>query len=205
MCRCRFQKDSEREKQLSYPNTYIWNLEKWCWRTYLQGRNRDTAIEDRLLDTAGEGEGGTNWESSTETYTLPCGRQLTGGAVQHRELNTVVLDNLEGWDVAAAGERSRGRGHIDTYDWRMLSCGRQKPIQCCGLPWWLRWERICLQCRRSRLNPWVRNIPWRREWLSTPIFLPGEFHGHRSLGGYSPWGCKVLDTTEWLTHFNSIT
>ena len=126
MCRCRFQKDSEREKQLSYPNTYIWNLEKWCWRTYLQGRNRDTAIEDRLLDTAGEGEGGTNWESSTETYTLPCGRQLTGGAVQHRELNTVVLDNLEGWDVAAAGERSRGRGHIDTYDWRMLSCGRSQ-------------------------------------------------------------------------------
>ena len=27
-------------------------------------------------------------------------------------------------------------------------------------------------------------------------FLPGEFHGQRSLGGYSPWGCKELDTTE---------
>ena len=33
-----------------------------------------------------------------------------------------------------------------------------------------------------------RQIP--RKWLSTPVFLPGEFHGQRSLAGYSPWGCK---------------
>ena len=32
--------------------------------------------------------------------------------------------------------------------------------------------------------------PWRREWLPTPVFLPGEFHGQRSLVGYSPWGHK---------------
>ena len=31
-------------------------------------------------------------------------------------------------------------------------------------------------------------ILWRKEWLPTPVFLPGEFHGHRSLVGYSPWG-----------------
>ena len=46
------------------------------------------------------------------------------------------------------------------------------------------------------MDPWIRNIPLRREWLPTPVFLPGEFHGQRSLGGYSPWGCKELDTTE---------
>ena len=46
---------------------------------------------------------------------------------------------------------------------------------------------------------WVRKIPWRREWLPILVFLPGEFHGQRSLAGYSPWGCKVLDTTERLT------
>ena len=34
---------------------------------------------------------------------------------------------------------------------------------------------------RSRLDPWVRKIPWRRKWQPTPLFLPGEFHGERSL------------------------
>ena len=36
----------------------------------------------------------------------------------------------------------------------------------------------------------VRKIPWRREWQPTPVFLPGEFHGQRSLVGYSPWVAK---------------
>ena len=43
-------------------------------------------------------------------------------------------------------------------------------------------------------------IPWRREWLPTPIFSPGESHGQRSLACYSPWGRKDLDMTEWLIH-----
>ena len=38
-------------------------------------------------------------------------------------------------------------------------------------------------------------FPWRREWLATPIFLPGESHGKRSLVGYSPWDCKEPDVT----------
>ena len=59
---------------------------------------------------------------------------------------------------------------------------------------------ICLQCRRPVLDPWVGKIPWRREWQSTPVFLPGEFHGQRSLAGYSPQGCKESDTTEQLTN-----
>ena len=50
------------------------------------------------------------------------------------------------------------------------------------------WERLCLQCRRHEFNPWVRKIPWRRKWQPTPVFLPGESHGQRSLAGYSPWG-----------------
>ena len=41
-------------------------------------------------------------------------------------------------------------------------------------------------------------IPWRREWQPTQLFLPGEFHGQRSLVGYSPWGHKELDTTKRL-------
>ena len=51
-----------------------------------------------------------------------------------------------------------------------------------------------------RFDPWAGNIPWRREWQPTPVFLPGEFHGQRSLAGYSLWGHKESDVTERLTH-----
>ena len=64
---------------------------------------------------------------------------------------------------------------------------------------WLRWQRIFLQCRRPGFHPWVGNIPCKRERQSTQEFLPGEFHGQKSLAGYSPWGLKELDTTEQLT------
>ena len=52
---------------------------------------------------------------------------------------------------------------------------------------WLNGKKIQLQSRRPRFDLWVGKIPWRREWLPTSVFLPGEFHGHRSLVGYSPW------------------
>ena len=59
-----------------------------------------------------------------------------------------------------------------------------------GLSWWLRWYRICLQCRRPGFDPCIRKIPWQRKWQPTPVLLPGELHRQRSLAGYSPWGCK---------------
>ena len=54
--------------------------------------------------------------------------------------------------------------------------------------------------RESGFDPWVRKIPWRREWQATPVFLPEKFHRQRSLAGYSPWGHKETDTTEWLNN-----
>ena len=48
--------------------------------------------------------------------------------------------------------------------------------------------------KKNVLDPWVGNIPWRREKLPTPVFWIGEFHGL-----YSPWGHKELDTTEQLS------
>ena len=42
-------------------------------------------------------------------------------------------------------------------------------------------------------------LGWRKEWLPTPVFWLGEFHGQRRLAGYSPWGHKESDTTEWLS------
>ena len=56
-----------------------------------------------------------------------------------------------------------------------------------------------------RFDPWVGKIPWRRERQPTPVFLTGEFHGQRSLSGYSPWRCKQSDMTEQLTRTHTHT
>ena len=72
------------------------------------------------------------------------------------------------------------------------------------LPWWLRQWRICLQYSIPGFSHWVRKIPWRREGQPTPVFLPGESHGQRSLVGYSPWGHKELDGTAWPTHTHKV-
>ena len=59
-------------------------------------------------------------------------------------------------------------------------------------------EPAC-QCRRHKrcqFDHWVGKVPWMSIWQPTPVFLPGEFHGQRSLTGYSPWVHKDSDTTE---------
>ena len=71
--------------------------------------------------------------------------------------------------------------------------GIDYPSSILGLPLWLSWSRIHLQCRRPWFDPWVGKIPWRRERLPAPVFWPGEFHGL-----YGPWDCKESDMTERL-------
>ena len=66
-------------------------------------------------------------------------------------------------------------------------------------PWWLRQERICLQCRRPGFDLWVRKTPLETEMATHPVFLPGKSHGQRSLVGCSLWGRKESHMTEWLT------
>ena len=71
----------------------------------------------------------------------------------------------------------------------------------------MKWASLVAQLIKNQLanagdtrdrgfNPWVRKIPWRRKWQPTPVFLPGKFHGQKSLAGYSTWDHKELDTTE---------
>ena len=71
----------------------------------------------------------------------------------------------------------RGRGFPDVSDCKESACNAGRP----------------------RFDPWVRKMPWRREWLPILVFLPRESHGQRSLAGYRPWVHKELDTTEQLT------
>ena len=66
------------------------------------------------------------------------------------------------------------------------------------LPWCSGKESTC-QCRRSKrceFDPWVGKMAWRRKLQPTLVFLPGKFHGQKSLVNYSPWGHKESDRTE---------
>ena len=63
-----------------------------------------------------------------------------------------------------------------------------------GLPRWCSGKESachCRRCKRHRSHPWAGNVPQRREWQNTPVFLPGEFHGQRSLVDHSPCGHRV--------------
>ena len=62
----------------------------------------------------------------------------------------------------------------------------------CGFPGGSDCKEIRLQCGRPGFDPWVGKIPWRRKWQPTPVFLPGESHGRRSLVGY------VIGMRQWL-------
>ena len=63
--------------------------------------------------------------------------------------------------------------------------------------------RVFLQSRRPRFDPWVGKISWRREWLPTLVFLPGELHGQKRLAGHNSWDHKEADRTERLTIFKN--
>ena len=58
----------------------------------------------------------------------------------------------------------------------------------------------CKRLKRCGFNPWVRTIPWSKAWQTTAVFLPREFHGQRSLAGYSLSGYKQLDITVATEH-----
>ena len=75
-----------------------------------------------------------------------------------------------------------------------VKCGHKLPGGASGI------EPAC-QCRRHkrhRFSPWVRKIPWRRAWQPTPVFLPGESHGQRSLVG------PVHEVVESRTRLNQL-
>ena len=71
-----------------------------------------------------------------------------------------------------------------------------------GFPGGASGEEPACQCRkhkRHRFDPCIRKMPWRRKWQPTPVFLPREFHGQRSLASYHLQCCKGQT---WLSpHF----
>ena len=76
-----------------------------------------------------------------------------------------------------------------------------------GLSWWLSGKESTCQCRiceRRGFYSLVGKIPWRRKWQPIPLFLPEKSFGQRSLMGYTPWGRKESDMTEWLSTMLSL-
>ena len=102
-------------------------------------------------------------------------------------------------DIKQLNNAANENGHINTYSSPCLS------FSCCVPRSWTTGSHgscmgssgsSSLQCQRSRFDPWVRKIPWRRAWQPIPVFLLGESQGQRSLVDYSPQGHKELDMTE---------
>ena len=58
--------------------------------------------------------------------------------------------------------------------------------------------------KRCGFDPWVGEIPWRREWQPTPVFLPGESHGQKSLVGYGAIGLQSIRHKQLGTHTSGL-
>ena len=92
-------------------------------------------------------------------------------------LSLSVLHRIEGWTLLWIR-----LGLKECCGWFDLLSGPLK-----GFPGGASGKEPTCQCRRSkrrRLKPWVGKIPWRRAWQPTPVFLPGESQGQRTLAGY---------------------
>ena len=111
---------SERERLILYANVYIQNLERWYWRSHMQGSSGETDIENRLVYMGWGGEGGTNWESFIKTYILPYVKLDSQWkfAVGCRKLKSGTLWWPRGVGLGEKQEAgSRGRGCVCTYGW----------------------------------------------------------------------------------------
>ena len=87
--------------------------------------------------------------------------------------------------------------------WRRINATLQKQPTISGFPGYnCGKEPTCPSMRHKslRLDPWVAKMPRRRAWQPSPLFMPGESHGQRILGGYSPQGHTESDTTKATQH-----
>ena len=102
---------SEREKQISYINAYIWNLQKWHRGTYLQGWNRDADVEDGLWTQQGKGKGWTERAALACAHSHVLHRWPVGSCRVAQGLSRVLCDDLAQWVGRGRREAQEGR-HI---------------------------------------------------------------------------------------------
>ena len=128
------------------------------------------------------------------------------------------------WNCSPSASSVQGILQSRTLEWVAISSSRGSSwlrdgtcvscVFCIGsgfftfsAPWWwmLSDENLyVVQCRGRRFKSWVRKSPWRRKWQPTPVFLPGKYHGQRSMAGYSPQGRKSRTRLSNLNHHHHI-
>ena len=157
---------SEREKQILYINAYTWNLGKWDWWAYGQGRNRDADIEKRFVDTVGEGEGGMNWECSIKTYVLPSVKQRASGTLHNTGSSNQCSETS--WRGGMAGEGGRPKREVMyVYLWMIHAIVWQKPTQHC--------KAIIRQLKKKKKN---YDKCYERHLRNFSFFTERSFHVH---------------------------
>ena len=94
----------------------------------------------------------------------------------------------EGTEKTPGGEGSRldSKTHTRTLFLKEISL----PIKSKGLPRRLSGKESACQCRKHGFDPWVKKIPWRKKWQSTPVFSPGKSHGQKEPGGLHSMGSQ---------------
>ena len=117
----------------------MWNLEKRYRWSSLQGRNRDTDVENGCVDT----EGGMNWEIRIDICKLPCVKQIASGNLLYSTGTQLgaLCDRgggMEEW------RDLRGRGYMCTYSWLILLCSRN---------WYSIVKQLYLNLKRKKIFP----------------------------------------------------
>ena len=93
-------------------------------------------------------------------------------------------------------------GHEELSCWASVTLTEWTFRQAKGDPWWLRQNLSAVQ--KPQVPPLGQEDTLRREWLPTPVFLPGESHGQRSLAGSSSWDRKESDTTNTHSTYSRV-
>ena len=123
------------------------------------------------------------WPVTTATIFSPAFARV------HLSLN-YPWPNRDRVDITAAGHRNQcSSPQIEGCFPRVGTAIKQDVLEKTVFPGSTSGKEPTCQCKRHKrhgFDPWVRSMPWRRKWKPTPVFLPRESHGQRSLAGYGP-------------------
>ena len=173
-----------------------WALKNWCFWTVVLEKTLESPLDFKEIQPI-HSEGDQSWvffgrndaEAETPVLWPPhakswlIGKDSDAGRDWGQEEKGTTEDEMAGWHHWLDGRE---------FEWTLGVGDGQGGLVCCNL--WGRKESDTTE----RLNWTELKIPWRGKWQPTPVFLPGESHGQRSLVGHRPRGCRESDATERL-------